>query len=403
MPASVTNGVHIGTARSEDDGPPARKPEMQQTMPPHFSPSSSSAPSPFTLSSHFPIPFPHPTTSNPSRSSASEPAAPSSPSLKRPSSPSRKAARTPPLSAPTSSSPTARTPPLPSSSPPYSPPSPTVPLWHALFLTAKQQHQQGGPWSRPREALIELFFADEGKRVVYADKRNENCPVRVYLEERSSSGSAGSTEDTLRKCPIRVDMWEAFGWRDMIMMTMMGLTRSMALGLAVVHWGAGIDGIGQRTSSCSSPSPPSNIDDHTSSCIRNATHPRVVPLTPTTIVQAPECTSSTFDEARTIAFSAHGVRSKLVPASLGNDPAASSSSSSFPSQEEHVAAFVTIITIIIIIIINNNNNNNNRCRGGKRKGRARGSNRAQEPRRAALEGVFRDVPSGQQGSAERTE
>lgn len=44
--------------------------------------------------------------------------------------------------------------------------------------------------------------------------------------------------------PIRVDMWEAFGWRDMTMMTMMGLTRSMALGLAVVHWGAGIDGMG---------------------------------------------------------------------------------------------------------------------------------------------------------------
>lgn len=157
-----------------------------------------------------------------------------------------------------------------------------------------------------REALIETYF-DEDEEIQQEAKDeqdNKDCLVRIYLGERESTKQQSESYDSLRNFPLRLNMME-----DLDMDTS-DLAKEMALGLAIIHWQAQVDGMDVEFVLGSS-----NTRDDSST------------LTPATTGEALNFQSRAthlfmfdFDKATDIELTGHDVSKKLVPAFLGNDP-----------------------------------------------------------------------------------
>lgn len=163
-----------------------------------------------------------------------------------------------------------------------------------------------------REDLIKLYFdQDEAvQKEARDDEENEHCLVRVYLGERYSHSHHSHEYDTLRNFPLRLDMMEELN------LDIFQLAIEMAIGLAILHWQACVDGMDTEFVIGSSAtwdterprayddvkSPPHNVE--AVDFKRRALHLWMLD----------------FDKATTIEFTEHDVDKKLVPAFLGNDP-----------------------------------------------------------------------------------
>lgn len=125
-----------------------------------------------------------------------------------------------------------------------------------------------------RQALVRQFFdEDRGtQRAVLANPENKDCLVRVYFGRNNPNMHPYNSTDTLRNFPLYLDQAKMIG------IDVDGYAEEMAIGLAILHWKAGIDAqdtefvIGSSTTKAfatvyldheSAPPPASTMDDFT--------------------------------------------------------------------------------------------------------------------------------------------
>jgi len=165
---------------------------------------------------------------------------------------------------------------------------------------------------KAREGLIKLYFDEDEKAQQEAkdDQDNKDCLVRIYLGERESIRQQSDVYDTLRNFPLRLNMMED------LELEVSELANEMAIGLAILHWQAQVDGMDVEFVLGSS-----------------ATWDREH-LTGYDDISAPPHTVETinfkrralhlwmfdFDKATETELTKDDVITKLVPAFLGNDP-----------------------------------------------------------------------------------
>ena len=163
-----------------------------------------------------------------------------------------------------------------------------------------------------REALIEEFFDDDEELQQEAknDPDNKDCLVRLYLGERESLKQQAGVYDSLRNFPMRLNMMEE------LEIEISELAKEIAIGLAILHWQAQVDGMDVEfvlgsSATWDSDRPEGYEDDsappHTVKAInfqRRSVHLWMFD----------------FDKAAKIELTQDDVNSKLVPAFLGNDP-----------------------------------------------------------------------------------
>ena len=163
-----------------------------------------------------------------------------------------------------------------------------------------------------RMDLIEEYFDQDGRvqREAKKDPDNKDCLVRIYLGDRESDRQQSEVYDSLRNFPLRLNMMEQLD------LEVSELAKEMAIGLAIMHWQAQVDGMDVEyvlgSSATRDSEPQRGYDDvlappHTVKAIsfkRKAVHLWMLD----------------FDKATTIDFKERDVDKKLVPAFLGNDP-----------------------------------------------------------------------------------
>ena len=165
---------------------------------------------------------------------------------------------------------------------------------------------------KSREALIEEYFDDDeaAQKEAKDNPDNKDCLVRVYLGERESAEQQSSVYDTLRNFPLRLNLMEDFG------VEVSELANEMAIGLAIIHWQAQVDGMDVEFVLGSSATWDSeqlegyddlSVPPHTVEAVTFKR--RVVHLW-----------MLDFDKANEIELTEHHVDTKLVAAFLGNDP-----------------------------------------------------------------------------------
>ena len=142
------------------------------------------------------------------------------------------------------------------------------------------------------------------------DQDNEDCLVRVYLGDRESAQQQAEVYDTLRNFPLRLNMMEELG------LEVSELAMEMAIGLAVIHWQAQVDGMDVEFVLGSSATwdfeQPRGYDDKHAA-------PHIVRMN-NFKRSAVHIWMLDFDKATTIELKETDVDKKLVPAFLGNDP-----------------------------------------------------------------------------------
>ncbi|KAG6986658.1 hypothetical protein G7Y79_00074g098550 [Physcia stellaris] len=163
-----------------------------------------------------------------------------------------------------------------------------------------------------QHCLIDMFF-DESETVqkeAKQDPENKDCLVRVYLGEEESIEQQSAVYDSLRNFPMRLNMMEDLG------LEINELAAEMAVGLAIVHWQAQVDGMDMEfvlgcsaTGSIERPRPHTDVsvepyDHETIKFRRRAIHLWMLD----------------FDKANLISLTEEDVKKKLVPAFIGNDP-----------------------------------------------------------------------------------
>ena len=165
---------------------------------------------------------------------------------------------------------------------------------------------------RTRHSLIDTFFdeSEEVQKEAKENAENKDCLVRLYLGEEETIEQQSTAYDSLRNFPMRLNMME-----DLALETS-ELAAEMALGLAVVHWEACIDGMDMEFVLGSSamgtmerPRPHVDVsvepyNHKTINFRRRAIHLWMLD----------------FDKANLISFTEEDVKKKLVPAFIGNDP-----------------------------------------------------------------------------------
>ena len=163
-----------------------------------------------------------------------------------------------------------------------------------------------------RMDLIEEYFdQDESiQQEAKEDRDNEDCLVRIYLGDRESNRQQSEVYDTLRNFPLRLNMMEQ------LELEVSELANEIAIGLAIVHWEAQVDGMDVEfvlgSSATWDSERPNGYDDD---------------LAPPHTVKATNFNRGAvhvwmldFDKATTIELKENDVDKKLVPAFLGNDP-----------------------------------------------------------------------------------
>jgi hypothetical protein len=94
------------------------------------------------------------------------------------------------------------------------------------------------PIPRPaRNGLIDRYFDDDDLERAKNEPENADCLVRVYLGEEETEEQQKRAFTSLRNFELRLNMIEELG------LDAEEYAIEMALGLAVVHWGAQVDGM----------------------------------------------------------------------------------------------------------------------------------------------------------------
>lgn len=163
-----------------------------------------------------------------------------------------------------------------------------------------------------REGLIELYFDEDEKAQQEAkdDQDNKDCLVRIYLGERESMRQRSDVYDTLRNFPLRLNMMEDLD------LEVSELANEMAIGLAMLHWQAQVDGMDVEFV----------LGSSATRGRENITAYDDISAPPHTVElinfkrRALHLWMFDFDKATTIELTKEDVITKLVPAFLGNDP-----------------------------------------------------------------------------------
>ena len=161
-----------------------------------------------------------------------------------------------------------------------------------------------------REVLIELYFADDGEIQQEAkdDPDNKDCLVRLYMGEREGIRQRNTGYESLRNFELRLNMMEDLD------LNIKGLAVEIAIGLAILHWRARIDGMdtefvlgSSRWATRDETSDSANEQEkggEGSDFQRREIHLWMLD----------------FDKASEITFTKDAIDKQLVPAFLGNDP-----------------------------------------------------------------------------------
>ncbi|KAJ5123998.1 uncharacterized protein N7515_007823 [Penicillium bovifimosum] len=100
------------------------------------------------------------------------------------------------------------------------------------------QVQRIWPLPRPaREALIRLYFPRKMRRLAYNHPANKACLVRPYLGLRREQRLLPSMPFSLQNFPLYLDQVEE------LRLDAVQLSEEMAIGLAIIHWEACLDGM----------------------------------------------------------------------------------------------------------------------------------------------------------------
>lgn len=163
-----------------------------------------------------------------------------------------------------------------------------------------------------RKALIDLYF-DEDEHVQREAKKfqdNTDCLVRVYLGERESVEQHSGIYDSLRNFELRLNMMEDLD------LDVANLANEMAIGLAIIHWEAMLDGMDVEFVLGSSATwdierPRGYTNVHAGSHNVKVVRPKR---------RAVHLWMFDFDKASGIKLTEYDVETKLVPAFFSNDP-----------------------------------------------------------------------------------
>ncbi|KAF9246084.1 hypothetical protein DTO013E5_6580 [Penicillium roqueforti] len=94
------------------------------------------------------------------------------------------------------------------------------------------------PLPKPsREALIRLYFPKKLRRSAYQDPDNKACLVRPYLGQRRGEWEFSSPVLSLQNFPLYLDQIEE------LQLEATQFSEEMAVGLAIIHWRAFLDGM----------------------------------------------------------------------------------------------------------------------------------------------------------------
>jgi hypothetical protein len=94
------------------------------------------------------------------------------------------------------------------------------------------------PLTRPtRSALIKKYFPLRFQEDALQHPGNKACLVRPYLGSRRDDHDFEHPADTLQNFPLHLDQMEDIG------LDFAQFSKEMAMGLAVIHWKAGLDGM----------------------------------------------------------------------------------------------------------------------------------------------------------------
>lgn len=157
-----------------------------------------------------------------------------------------------------------------------------------------------------REGLIETYFDDdkEVQQEAKDDPDNKDCLVRIYFGERESVSQQSESYDTLRNFPLRLNMMEDLD------IEISDLAKEMAIGLAIMHWQAQVDGMDVEFVLGSSATWDGDQPKGYDQAAKGINFER----------RALHLWMFDFDKATDIDLTKHDVDTKLVPAFLGNDP-----------------------------------------------------------------------------------
>lgn len=162
-----------------------------------------------------------------------------------------------------------------------------------------------------REALIKKYFDDdeEIQNEAMNDEENRHCLVRIYLGEKENFTQKSSAYTSLRNFPMRLNMIE-----DLDLETS-DLTIKIAIGLAILHWQANVDGMDVEfvLGSAAMMEPEQDEADEGD----EVPHPVKFPNFEKRSIHL---WMIDFDKASRIEVNINDVDNKLVPAFLGNDP-----------------------------------------------------------------------------------
>ena len=163
-----------------------------------------------------------------------------------------------------------------------------------------------------RMDLIEQYF-DQDESIQQEskdDRENKDCLVRIYLGDRESDRQQSEVYDTLRNFPLRLNMMEE------LELEVSELANEMAIGLAIVHWQAQVDGMDMEFVLGSS----ATWDSEQQKAYDDILAPPHIVKAVNFKRRAVHLWMLDFDKATTIELKEQDVDKKLVPAFLGNDP-----------------------------------------------------------------------------------
>lgn len=88
-----------------------------------------------------------------------------------------------------------------------------------------------------RTALIRKYFPREFQDISLRDPSNRTCLIRPYLGMRRTDHELKHPAETLQNFPLHLDQMEEIG------LDIAQFSREMAIGLAIIHWRVGLDGM----------------------------------------------------------------------------------------------------------------------------------------------------------------
>lgn len=161
-----------------------------------------------------------------------------------------------------------------------------------------------------RELLIKAYFDNDidSQSRAMSDPDNQDCLVRPYLGERETPEQQNTPHTSLRNFELRLNMLEEMKYN------IKPLAKTMAIGLAVLHWEAQLDAMDTEFvlgSSAAESLQPGYAD--------TTAAPQKIPKIDFT-QRTTQMWMLDFDKATTFDLREGDVRGKLVPAFLGNDP-----------------------------------------------------------------------------------